>query len=153
LFGTLVGEARQPHWFVEGAVADTIDGRFAVLATVVALATVRLEAGGDVARSASVGLAERFVEAMDSEHRELGLGDPTLGRTVRKLVAGLSRRVDLWRAAVENGDSWDDAAGQSLFGQVAPSEQALLHVSAALRALWSRLDAAPDEAVAVGRFE
>jgi cytochrome b pre-mRNA-processing protein 3 len=123
-----------------------------VLATVVALATVRLEAGADVARSAAVGLAERFVEAMDSEHRELGLGDPTLGRTVRKLVAGLGRRVDLWRAAIESGEGWDDAAGQSLYGQAAPSEQALLHASAALRELNSRLEAASDEAVAEGRF-
>ena len=123
-----------------------------MLATIVALATVRLEAGGDEARSAAVGLAERFVEAMDSEHRELGLGDPTLGRTVRKLVAGLSRRVDLWRVAVESGADWDDAVGESLFGQAAPSERALVHAGAALRELWSRLEAAPDEAVAEGRL-
>ena len=35
-------------------------------------------------------VTERFIEVMELEHRELGLGDPTLGKTVRKLV-GLAR--------------------------------------------------------------
>ena len=69
------------------------------------------------------------------------------------LVAGLGRRVDLWRAAVESGEGWDAAAGESLFGQAAPSKQALLHSSAALHHLWARLEAAPDEALAEGRIE
>ena len=37
-------KAREPHWYVEGEVPDTLDGRFAVLATVIALVLVRLEA-------------------------------------------------------------------------------------------------------------
>ncbi len=50
---------------------------------------------------------------MEAEHRELGLGDPGLGRKVRKLVSSLGRRVELWRAAVAGGD-FSDAARQSL---------------------------------------
>ena len=80
LFAALVGEARAEHWFVEGEVPDSLDGRFAILATVVALATVRLDAGDAAGREASVALTERFIEAMDVEHREMGLGDPTLGK-------------------------------------------------------------------------
>ena len=83
LFAALVAEARRPHWFTQGHIADSVDGRFAVLATVLALATVRLERGGDEARDASVGLAERFVEAMDAEHRQMGISDPGLGKQVR----------------------------------------------------------------------
>ncbi len=93
LFGALVREARRPQWYIEGQMPDTIDGRFAVLATIVALATVRLERGGAGAQAAAVALAERFVEAMDAEHRQLGIGDPALGKKVRKLVGALGRRV------------------------------------------------------------
>ena len=39
----------------------------------------------------SVALTERFIAVMECEHRELGLGDPTLGKTVRKLVGSLAR--------------------------------------------------------------
>ena len=81
LFAAVTDEARQRHWYVEGQVPDSLDGRFAVLATVTALVLVRLENDADGA--ASVALTERFVTVMEAEHRELGLGDPALGRTVR----------------------------------------------------------------------
>ena len=150
LFGALVGEARRPHWYVEGEVPDTLDGRFAVLATIVAMATVRLERGGELARMEAVAIAERFVEAMDSEHRELGLGDPALGRTVRKLVGSLGRRVELWRQAIDRGE-WDEAVAASLSASV-DSPMALAHCGAALREVWAKLEAASDEALAEGRF-
>src|SRR5436305_11772349 len=41
LFAAATAEARKPHWYIEGAVPDTIDGCFAVLATVLALVIVR----------------------------------------------------------------------------------------------------------------
>ena len=152
LFEALVGEARQPHWFVEGQVPDTIDGRFAVLATTVALAIVRLERGGDAARTAAVALAERFVEAMDAEHRQLGIGDPTVGKIVRKLVGALDRRADLWRRTLADGDDWDHALRVSLFRDAPTSGEALDHSDAAARSVWARLEAASDQALAEGRF-
>jgi cytochrome b pre-mRNA-processing protein 3 len=148
LFAALVGEARQPHWYVEGQVPDTLDGRFAVLATIVALATVRLERGGEAARMAAVALAECFVEAMDAEHRELGIGDPTLGRKVRKLMGALARRVELWRDAIDGG-GWDAAVGESI--NVVDAD-ALAHCDAALRKVWAKLEAASDEALVEGRI-
>jgi cytochrome b pre-mRNA-processing protein 3 len=83
LFEAVVAEARRPHWYVEGEISDSLDGRFAVLATVCALFIVRLESGSDAGDAASAALTERFIESMDSEHRELGLNDPGLGRRVR----------------------------------------------------------------------
>ena len=86
LFLAATGLAREPHWYVEGNVPDTLDGRFAVLATVTALVLMRLESEGEPGDAMSVALTERFIHVMESEHRELGIGDPTLGKTVRKLV-------------------------------------------------------------------
>lgn len=151
LFGTLVAIARDPHWYVEGEVPDSLEGRFAVLATVVALATVRLDQGGDAARAASVALAERFIEAMDVEHREMGVGDPTLGKTVRKLVASLAKRVGLWRGAV-TGSDWSTAASESIYRGGAASKRALGHSRTAIEALWKRLGAASDAALIGGRL-
>ncbi len=148
LFAALVGEARQAHWYVEGQIPDTLDGRFAVLATMAALATVRLERGGEAARMVAVALAERFVEAMDAEHRELGLGDPTLGKKVRKLVGALARRVELWRDAIDDG-RWQAAVAASLN---APDADGLAHCEAALLQFWARLEAASDAALAEGRI-
>jgi cytochrome b pre-mRNA-processing protein 3 len=149
LFATLVGEARREHWFVAGEVPDTLDGRFAVLTTVVALATVRLERGGAAAHAAAVALAERFVEAMDAEHRQLGIGEPGIGKTVRRLVGALARRVEQWRGAVD-GSAWEPAVVASLFTDETPSEPALKHCTAELGDLWRRLEASSDDALAQG---
>lgn len=139
LFDALTQEARQPHWYVEGTVPDSLDGRFAVLATVVALCAVRLERDGETGDQASVALTERFIEVMESEHRELGLGDPTLGRTVRKLVRSLARRTGLWRAAVAGDSDWTEATRESLYADDV-SPEALHHSAEALGRLWKRLE-------------
>jgi len=150
LFEALVAEARREHWFVEGEVPDTLDGRFAMLATMAALATVRLERGGAAAHAAAVALAERFVEAMDAEHRQLGIGEPGIGKTVRRLVGALARRVELWRGAVDQGGEWDAAVIASLFTAGAPNASALNHCTVALRDWWARLEHASDDAMAEG---
>ena len=109
LFEAVTAEARRAHWYVEGRVPDTVNGRFAVLSTIAALVIVRLENEGEEGQRASVELTERFIEVMESEHRELGLGDPTLGRTVRKLVSKLASRTGLWRAACAGETEWAGA--------------------------------------------
>lgn len=151
LFAALASEARKPHWYVEGTLPDTIDGRFAALATVTALALVRLEQSGEEGNDASVALTERFIQVMESEHREIGLGDPSLGRQVRKLVGSLGRRVELWRYAIAAGE-WHEASKKTLYkGEV--TADALLHSAAALQTLWKRLSRADVHSLIEGRLE
>ena len=139
LFDAVTAEARRSSWYVEGAVPDTLDGRFAVLATIAAIILVRLEREGAAGDAASVALTERFIKVMESEHRELGLGDPTLGKTVRKLVGMLANRTVLWRNAEAD---WVEATRESLYkGDV--SEAALQHSADALRDWARRVGATP----------
>jgi cytochrome b pre-mRNA-processing protein 3 len=151
LFASITKEARQPHWFIEGGVPDSLDGRFAVLASVTALALVRIEQFGEEGNSASVALTERFIEVMEAEHRELGLGDPTLGKTVRKLVGSLSRRVELWRSVVAGDQGWIEAAGESLHKGGARTD-ALEHSAQAFRHLWKELRQDELAALIAGRL-
>jgi cytochrome b pre-mRNA-processing protein 3 len=139
LFAALTAEARKPHWYVEGGVPDTIDGRFAVLASLAALALVRIEQAGEAGNAASVVLTERFVAVMESEHRELGLGDPALGRTVRKLVGSLARRTELWRSAVADRSIWSEAARESIYAHDPPPD-ALAHSARALIDVRAKLE-------------
>ena len=152
LFDSVVAEARWPHWYTNGEVADTIDGRFAVLATIAALATIRLERGSQALEALSVALTERFIESMDSEHRELGLNDPGLGRRVRKLVGLLERRVDEWRDAIGSERDWDETVVSSLYRGDAPGDEALRHSAKTLRDLWTRLDGADEQSLIEGQL-
>jgi cytochrome b pre-mRNA-processing protein 3 len=139
LFDLAVAEAQLPYWFVEGEVPDTVNGRFAVLATIVALMTVRLEKDGEDGAHATVALTERMVETLDAELREMGLGDPTLGKQVRGLVGAVAGRVERWRAVVESDENWTEEVRRSLYLDEEPSTDAVRHSESALRSLWRRL--------------
>jgi cytochrome b pre-mRNA-processing protein 3 len=148
LFDLVTAEARRQSWYREGGVPDTLDGRFAVLATICALVLVRLEREGEAGNAASVALTERFIEVMESEHRELGLGDPTLGKTVRKLVGMLARRTELWR----NADGpWIEATRESLY-KGAVADAPLKFGATALREFGRRLDTTPLAQLEQGRI-
>lgn len=153
LFARVVEEARAPHWFTDLGVPDTLDGRFSVLASVTALTIVRLERGGPEARQASVALTERFVESMDHEHRQLGYGDPTIGKIVRKLTGSLARRVERFRLVVEQAGGWDEATAASLKGVDMSEQDASDRAGQAVRALWQRLDQASDEQLIDGAWK
>lgn len=151
LFEWATKAAREPRWYVEGAIPDTIDGRFAVVSTVTALCCLRLEQLGPEGDALSVALTERFAEVMESEHRELGFGDPTLGKTVLKLVASLARRVDQLRPAFGGAGDWAAAAEAALPPACGPG--AAQWRAAELEGLARRLRSADLAALGEGNVE
>jgi cytochrome b pre-mRNA-processing protein 3 len=66
LYDAVVARARQPHWYVEGQVPDTLDGRFDMIAAVLAMLLLRLEDDPD-GTILSVQLTERFVDDIDAQ--------------------------------------------------------------------------------------
>jgi cytochrome b pre-mRNA-processing protein 3 len=152
LYDAVVAEARQPAWYRNAGVPDTLDGRFAVLATLLALAEIRLERGTKVAQGIGPRLAECFIADMDVQMREAGFGDPSLGKQVRMMVGSLASRVDGWRRAVEAIDPWEEAARRSLFAQAPPPDEQCATAIEATRRWWQRLQAADDGDLAAGRI-
>ena len=150
LYIQVVAKARLPHWYVAGQVPDTMEGRFSVLATLLALTDLRLERGGEQARLTSVGLAECFVHDMDSQLRQDGVGDPVMGKRVGSLVGALGGRVGAWRRAIDGEESWEAVASRSLYRDKVPSEAALAHSLEELKRLWQMLGGRSDEALIGG---
>ena len=152
MYRLAVEEARRTYWFIEGEVPDTVNGRFAVLATIVALMTVRLEREGEAGQEATVALTESLVESLDVEIREMGLGDPTLGKQVRRLVGSVSGRVDRWKAIVDSDEAWTDEVRRSLYLDEDAKVEAVGHSESALRALWKKLGESSLEDIAEGKL-
>lgn len=151
LYGTVVAEMRRPDWYTSAGVADDMDGRFAVLATLMALTDLRLERSGEAAKAIAPRLTERFIADMDAQMREAGFGDPSLGKQVRWLVGALASRVGRWRQAVDGGD-WDESARASLYRDAEPAAAEAAVGVAATRSWWDRLLAADDAALIEGRI-
>ncbi len=139
LYAATVAEARLPHWYVEGEVPDTIDGRFDMVTLVLSLVLLRLEALGEDAGPGMALLTEVLVEDMEGQVREIGFGDLVVGKHVGQMMGALGGRLGAYRDGLHGGDL-SAALARNLYRTDAPSAAALDHVEAAVRAVVARLD-------------
>ncbi len=107
----IVAQARSPAFYAVHGVPDTPDGRYEVILLHLFLILERLKALGQPGRVLSQNLIEVFVEDMDDSMREMGVGDLSVPRKVKKAAAGLWDRAGVYRTALaEAGDA--NLAGQ-----------------------------------------
>jgi cytochrome b pre-mRNA-processing protein 3 len=125
LYQAIVATGRDPAWYRQGQVADTIDGRFDMITALLALVLLRLEPVEE-AKSDAVLLTEVFINDMDGTLRQLGIGDFVVGKRVGKLVAALGGRLGAFRDA---GAELEQAARHNIFHDAPPSPEALQFVS------------------------
>lgn len=149
LYDAVVARAREPHWYVEGAVPDTVDGRFDTVAAVLAVVMLRLEADGAAGAEPSARLAERFVDDMDGQLRQLGIGDMTVGKHIGRMMSMLGGRLGAYRDGFAGGDL-GGAIERNLYRGPAPGPRAMEHVRGALLGLRDRLRAVPTEDILAG---
>ena len=101
LWHAIVTEARDKRWYRDFGVADSVEGRFDMITLVLAVVLLRIEREGDGA--SSVALTELFIEDMDSQLRQSGVGDLMVGKHVGKLMATLGGRIGALREALPVG--------------------------------------------------
>ena len=148
LYEAGVALARDPAWYRDGGVPDTIEGRFAMVAAVTALVLLRLEAEGEAARPDSVLLTEIFIDDMDSSLRQIGIGDFVVGKHVGKLVSALGGRLGAFREA----EQFDEPVRRNVFSGEAPDEAKERFVAGRLEGLRDRLRAVPLDRLLAGEI-
>jgi len=151
LYGHVVAEARRPGWYREGGVPDTLDGRFDMVAAVLSLVLLRLEDEGEAGRAPAAYLAELFVEDMDGQLRERGIGDIIVGKHIGRMMGALGGRLGALREAFTNGDL-DDVIARNIYRGEAPSAEAVETVRGGLIALRDRLSVLPGADLIAGAW-
>ncbi len=141
LYDRIVVIGRTPHWYRDGRVPDTIDGRFDVIAAVLAMVLLRMEREPE-GIAASTALAECFIDDMDGQLRELGIGDIVVGKHMGKMMGMLGGRLGAFRTGLAEGSLAAVIERNVYRGQV-PDPSGPAHVEAQLLALRDRLDATP----------
>lgn len=149
LWRALVAEARLPEWYRTRGAADTLEGRFDMVSAVLAIALIRMEKEPELAMRTGL-LTEIFVEEMDGQLRQTGVGDLMVGKQIGKLMATLGGRVGAFRAALAVGGSELEQAVHRNITLADESRAAAL--ARGLRDLSSRLDAATAEALMRGEL-
>jgi cytochrome b pre-mRNA-processing protein 3 len=104
LYGAIVARARLPIFYQGFGVSDTLEGRFVVLSLHLFAVLHRLKAGGAPGADMAQGLADRFTADMDTVLRELGVGDLSVPKEVRKLAASGAALLQGFEQALEHGD-------------------------------------------------
>lgn len=101
LWHRVIEQAREPGYYRDCRVADTIGGRFDLVTAVLCTVMVRIEASN--LRTESALLAELFVEDMDAQLREFGVNDVVVGKHVGRLMSVLGGRLGAYRGALADG--------------------------------------------------
>ncbi|RIV85846.1 ubiquinol-cytochrome C chaperone family protein [Aurantiacibacter zhengii] len=104
LWHGVVATSREPEWYADCGVADTTEGRFDMIALVLALTLMRMENSEELAPRTGL-LTELFVADMDRQLRDTGVGDLMVGKKMGKLVSALGGRIGALREAMIESDA------------------------------------------------
>lgn len=104
LWHRVVEIAREREWYADCGLADTVAGRFDAITLVLSLVLLRMEREPSLIEP-SVRLTELFVDDMDGQLRESGVGDVVVGKHVGKLMGTLGGRLGAYREALEAGET------------------------------------------------
>jgi len=143
--------ARDPRWFREGGIADTVGGRFDAITLVLSAVLLRME-GEPALIAPSVRVTELFVDDMDGQLRESGVGDLVVGKHMGRLMSVLGGRLGALREALAKDD--DEALIEAIGRNVSMSENGNpAAVAGLLRGFVGALARASSEDLLSGRFD
>lgn len=152
LYGSIVTAARREPFYVDYGVSDTTDGRFALLVAHMFLVMERLRAEGEAGQELSRSLVETFVTDMDDSMREMGVGDLSVPKKVKKAAGALYDSVAVFRQVAEEPEETLAGALRQTLMQ-GESEPAALAVAAYMRRAGAALADWPAAELLSGRVK
>lgn len=152
LYGRIVVQARKPVFYEKFGVPDTIDGRFDLVVLHAFLVLRRLGMGETTTEKLRQELFNAMFMNMDSSLRELGVGDLSVGKRIKKMATAFYGRVEAYEMPMSTSDGvvLAEAIARNLFRGAATKEGAASGVSAYMLATWSSLREQPLERFSLG---
>ncbi len=130
LYNAAVRAGREPYYYRDLGVPDTLDGRFDMVGLHVFLLIDRLRAAPEPGPALSQGVFDAMFADMDFNLREMGVGDMTVGKKNRQMWEAFHGRAQAYQAALADANDealaaalrrnvWRDAAPEGAAGQLA----------------------------------
>lgn len=105
LYAASMTAAREPALYRDYGVPDTLQGRFEMIALhLFALLHRLMHQPGDDPDLARL-VSECFVSDMDAAFREMGVGDVSVPKRMKKLYASFAGRISAYGQALQGGDA------------------------------------------------
>jgi len=136
LYSALVAQSRQPVFYTDLEVADTVEGRFDMIVLHAFVVMRRLKEGGDEVKDFAQSLYDLMFADFDLNLRELGVGDMGLARRVPKMAEAFYGRITVYEEGLSTSD--DDAAlkealDRNLYRKTPVKDESLLAMAHYLR--------------------
>ena len=153
LYLALVEQARQPAFYGPDGVPDTLDARFEMIVLHAYMVVRRLRDAGEDGAKLAQSLFDQMFADMDRNLREIGVGDLSVGKQVKRMAKRFYGSVDAYDRGLGAGD--DDALASALernvFGHEAPPTAAARALARYLRREIEALAGAGDAELLAGR--
>ena len=107
LYGMIVTQARLPAFYADYGVPDTVEGRFDLIVLHLVLLLRRLARENGAARSLGQRLFDTFCRDLDSNLREMGIGDLAVPKHMRRFAEAFYGRQAAYVAAFDAADERD----------------------------------------------
>lgn len=124
LYSAAVTQARQEVFFTDLEVPDTIDGRFDMVVLHVYLLLARLCDRDEDHRMLQTRLQEVLFADMDRALREMGVGDLSVGKHIKKMASAYFGRLNAYDAALDDAEphppTLEDALVRNVWRGTAP---------------------------------
>lgn len=149
IYSGIVTAARQPRFYAEWGVPDTLDGRFdmIVLHLFLVLDRLRAEQGYE---EMSQKLTDYFHQDMDRSLREMGVGDLSVGKKVRKMAEACYGRLLAYGQAIAGHDEdLQQALARNVYADGADAE-GVAKLTAWMRRAHAMLREQPAQRIAAG---
>ena len=101
LYAAAAAQARQPGFYTTLRTPDTREGRFELYTLHVILLVERLKGAGEAAAETSQALFDAYIRGLDDAFRELGVGDLSVGKKMKKLGGAFYGRLRAYEEAAE----------------------------------------------------
>lgn len=145
LHAAVVAQARQPAFYTDLGVPDTLDGRFDMIVLHAVLLIHRLRAPGPVS---GADMAQAVFDCcfldFDRSLREIGSGDMGVGKRIKAMGRAFYGRMDAYVTALDAGDvtQLEAALHRNLYAKADPDPAVLRAMAAYVMAEADRLAAA-----------
>lgn len=153
-YTAIVAQARQPHFYASLDVPDTFDGRFELVILHAILVLERLRGGSEIETAFSQDLFDLFFEDMDGTLREMGVGDVTVPKKVKKMAEAFYGRAAVYSQALADGgtQSLAQTVERNLFADD-PRPAAAFAIARYIRAASDALAAQQTKEILAGRLD
>lgn len=119
-YRAVVEQARHPAFYTSLGVPDTLDGRFELICLHAFLYLHRLRTERPRAAAVSQAFFDVMFGDMDRGLREMGTGDLSVGRQVKRMAQGFYGRIQAYQDGIADaGSALRDALARNVFGTVA----------------------------------